>query len=160
MPPRPALLCIMDGWGHRPATPNNAILAARTPNFDRMVATCPQGLIDASESFVGLPKGQMGNSEVGHMNLGAGRVAVPELPRIDNAIEDGSLARHPILIVTGEHDPRHPRAVDEATARYLGAEFVWLPDIGIAGNGHMLMIEDNSDAIARLILDWLDAKGL
>ncbi len=71
-----------------------------------------------------------------------------------------NLARHPILIVTGEQDPRHPRAVDEATARYLGAEFVWLPDIGIAGNGHMLMIEDNSDAIARLILDWLDAKGL
>jgi len=71
-----------------------------------------------------------------------------------------NLARHPILIVTGDHDPRHPRAVDEATARYLGAKFVWLPDIGIAGNGHMLMIEDNSDAIARLILEWLDAKGL
>ena len=75
----------------------NAILDARTPNYDRLIATCPQGLIDASESFVGLPKGQMGNSEVGHMNLGAGRVAVPELPRIDNAIEDGSLARNPIL---------------------------------------------------------------
>ena len=96
--PRPALLCILDGWGHRTATTYNAILGARTPNFDRMVATCPQGLIDASETFVGLPKGQMGNSEVGHMNLGAGRVAVPELPRIDNAIEDGSLAKHPILL--------------------------------------------------------------
>ena len=64
------------------------------------MATCPQGLIDASESFVGLPKGQMGNSEVGHMNLGAGRVAVPDLPRIDNAIEDGTLARSPILAET------------------------------------------------------------
>ncbi|MBY0324092.1 MAG: 2,3-bisphosphoglycerate-independent phosphoglycerate mutase [Reyranella sp.] len=94
---RPALLCILDGWGHRPDPSYNAILDARTPNYDRMIATCPQGLIDASESFVGLPKGQMGNSEVGHMNLGAGRVAVPELPRIDNAIEDGSFARHPIL---------------------------------------------------------------
>ncbi len=94
---RPAVLCILDGWGHRPDPAYNAILDARTPNFDRMVATCPQGLIDASESFVGLPKGQMGNSEVGHMNLGAGRVAVPELPRIDNAIEDGSFARHPLL---------------------------------------------------------------
>ncbi len=62
--------------------------------------TCPQGLIDASETFVGLPKGQMGNSEVGHMNLGAGRVAVPDLPRIDNAIEDGSLAKNPILAET------------------------------------------------------------
>jgi len=97
---RPVLLCILDGWGHRPERSNNAILGARTPNFDRLVATCPQGLIDASETFVGLPKGQMGNSEVGHMNLGAGRVAVPDLPRIDNAIEDGSLARNPILVET------------------------------------------------------------
>ena len=94
---RPAVLCILDGWGHRPDPSYNAILDARTPNYDRMIATCPQGLIDASESFVGLPEGQMGNSEVGHMNLGAGRVAVPELPRIDNAIEDGSFARHPLL---------------------------------------------------------------
>jgi 2,3-bisphosphoglycerate-independent phosphoglycerate mutase len=91
-PLRPAVLCILDGWGYRPDPRDNAILDARTPNFDRLVATCPQGLIDASETFVGLPKGQMGNSEVGHMNLGAGRVAVPDLPRIDKAIEDGSLA--------------------------------------------------------------------
>ena len=95
--PRPAVLCILDGWGHRTDPADNAILDARTPNYDRLIATCPQGLIDASETFVGLPKGQMGNSEVGHMNLGAGRVAVPELPRIDNAIEDGSLAKSPIL---------------------------------------------------------------
>ncbi|NDH62334.1 MAG: 2,3-bisphosphoglycerate-independent phosphoglycerate mutase [Alphaproteobacteria bacterium] len=95
--PRPAVLCILDGWGFRPDPTDNAILDARTPNFDRLVATCPQGLIDASESFVGLPKGQMGNSEVGHMNLGAGRVAVPDLPRIDTALADGSLARNPLL---------------------------------------------------------------
>ena len=95
--PRPAVLCILDGWGHRPDPHDNAILDARTPNYHRLIATCPQGLIDASESFVGLPKGQMGNSEVGHMNLGAGRVAVPDLPRIDNAIADGSLAKNPIL---------------------------------------------------------------
>jgi 2,3-bisphosphoglycerate-independent phosphoglycerate mutase len=94
---RPAVLCILDGWGHRTDPSYNAILDAHTPNYDRLIATCPQGLIDASETFVGLPKGQMGNSEVGHMNLGAGRVAVPELPRIDNAIEDGSFAKHPIL---------------------------------------------------------------
>ena len=81
--------------GPSPRPADNAILDARTPNYDRLIATCPQGLIDASESFVGLPKGQMGNSEVGHMNLGAGRVAVPDLPRIDNAIEDGSLAKQP-----------------------------------------------------------------
>ncbi len=95
--PRPAVLCILDGWGHRPNPKDNAILDARTPNYDRLIATCPQGLIDASETFVGLPKGQMGNSEVGHMNLGAGRVAVPDLPRIDKAIEDGSLAKNATL---------------------------------------------------------------
>ena len=95
--PRPAVLCILDGWGHRPDRKDNAILDARTPNYDRLIATCPQGLIDASETFVGLPKGQMGNSEVGHMNLGGGRVAVPELPRIDKAIETGSLAKNGIL---------------------------------------------------------------
>ena len=95
--PRPVVLCILDGWGHRTDPKDNAILDARTPNYDRLIATCPQGLIDASETFVGLPKGQMGNSEVGHMNLGAGRVAVPDLPRIDNAIEDRSLARNQAL---------------------------------------------------------------
>jgi len=95
--PRPAVLCILDGWGHRANPKDNAILDARTPNYDRLIASCPQGLIDASETFVGLPKGQMGNSEVGHMNLGAGRVAVPDMPRIDKAIEDGSLPKNPAL---------------------------------------------------------------
>ncbi|MBM3600252.1 MAG: 2,3-bisphosphoglycerate-independent phosphoglycerate mutase [Alphaproteobacteria bacterium] len=96
--PRPVVLCILDGWGHRdePAD-DNAILKARTPNLDRLARTCPVGFIDASEGHVGLPRGQMGNSEVGHMNIGAGRIAVPELPRIDQAIEDGSFARLPKL---------------------------------------------------------------
>ncbi len=66
----------------------------------------------------------------------------------------------PILIMTGDHDPRHPRAMDEATARYLGAQFLWLPDEGISGNGHMPMIEDNSDVIADRLLRWLGERGL
>jgi 2,3-bisphosphoglycerate-independent phosphoglycerate mutase len=96
--PRPVVLCILDGWGHRaePAD-DNAILKARTPNLDRLAKSCPTGLIDASESHVGLPRGQMGNSEVGHMNIGAGRVAMPELPRIDRAIADGSFGKLPAL---------------------------------------------------------------
>ncbi|HJQ56856.1 MAG TPA: 2,3-bisphosphoglycerate-independent phosphoglycerate mutase [Vineibacter sp.] len=97
-PPRPVVLCILDGWGHRAEPRDNAVLAARTPHYDRLVASCPQGLIDASELFVGLPSGQMGNSEVGHMNLGAGRVVMQDLPRIDQAIADGSLARSPALL--------------------------------------------------------------
>jgi 2,3-bisphosphoglycerate-independent phosphoglycerate mutase len=96
--PRPALLCILDGWGHRvPPTTDNAIAQARTPNITRLMATSPTALIDASELHVGLPSGQMGNSEVGHMNLGAGRIIMQDLPRIDQAIIDGSLARNPQL---------------------------------------------------------------
>jgi 2,3-bisphosphoglycerate-independent phosphoglycerate mutase len=97
--PRPALLCILDGWGHRvPPTSDNAIAQARTPNIHRLMATSPHALIDASELHVGLPTGQMGNSEVGHMNLGAGRIIMQDLPRIDLAIGDGTLARNPFLI--------------------------------------------------------------
>jgi pimeloyl-ACP methyl ester carboxylesterase len=71
-----------------------------------------------------------------------------------------ALGGTPILIMTGDHDPRHPRGIDEATARYLGAEFLWLPDEGIGGNGHMPMIEDNSDAIADRLLKWLAGRRL
>jgi 2,3-bisphosphoglycerate-independent phosphoglycerate mutase len=95
--PRPVVLAILDGWGHREQCESNAICQAATPNLDRLTQTGPQALIDASETQVGLPKGQMGNSEVGHMNLGAGRVVLQDLPRIDDAIEDGELARNTAL---------------------------------------------------------------
>jgi len=96
-PPRPVVLCILDGWGHRESCENNAICQADTPNLDRLFETMPHALVDASESEVGLPAGQMGNSEVGHMNLGAGRVVMQDLPRIDAAIADGSFAEIPTL---------------------------------------------------------------
>jgi pimeloyl-ACP methyl ester carboxylesterase len=70
------------------------------------------------------------------------------------------VARRPILVVTGDNDPRHPRAVDGAVAAYFGADTLWLADAGISGNGHMLMIEDNSEEIAGLIAQWLVGKGL
>ena len=95
--PRPVVLCILDGWGHRQACEDNAICLAKTPVLDRLDATCPHALIDASEHYVGLPAGQMGNSEVGHMNLGAGRVVLQDLPRIDQAIQAGELAGNPAL---------------------------------------------------------------
>ena len=99
MPPRPALLCILDGWGHRDDhAEDNAIAAARTPNYTRLLADCPHALLATSGNAVGLPKGQMGNSEVGHMNIGAGRIVAQDLPRIDVAIEDGSIARRPVLL--------------------------------------------------------------
>ena len=110
--PRPALLCILDGWGWRPgAAPDNAIARATTPNYTRLLATCPHALLETSGNAVGLPKGQMGNSEVGHMNIGAGRVVAKDLPRIDVAIEDGSLARRPVLLALIEKAKSAKRAV-------------------------------------------------
>jgi 2,3-bisphosphoglycerate-independent phosphoglycerate mutase len=94
---RPVVLCILDGWGWREDSADNAVAQAKTPNFDRLWATCPKGFLNACEENVGLPKGQFGNSEVGHMNLGAGRVVFQDLPRIDNAIADDSLAANPRL---------------------------------------------------------------
>ncbi|HET6157834.1 MAG TPA: 2,3-bisphosphoglycerate-independent phosphoglycerate mutase [Dongiaceae bacterium] len=95
--PKPIVLCILDGWGHRPQHDNNAIEQAKTPAWHAMIAECPHALIDASELHVGLPEGQMGNSEVGHMNLGAGRVVMQDLPRIDLAVANGKLASNPLL---------------------------------------------------------------
>src|SRR5580704_7891623 len=97
MTARPALLCILDGWGWRTDPTDNAIAAARTPNYARLLAECPHALLQTSGRAVGLPSGQMGNSEVGHMNIGAGRVVAQDLPRIDSAIEDGALAARPAL---------------------------------------------------------------
>src|SRR5215470_2819192 len=95
--PRPVVLCILDGWGYRAQCEDNAICEAKTPAWHRFLATSPHAFLQASETFVGLPKGQMGNSEVGHMNIGAGRVVLQDLPRIDEAIASGSLACNPRL---------------------------------------------------------------
>lgn len=92
--PKPVVLCILDGWGEREAIEDNAIAQAHTPHWDRVRASYARGVLSASEQDVGLPAGQMGNSEVGHMNIGAGRVVVQDLPRIDAAIADGSLAQN------------------------------------------------------------------
>ncbi|MHA1537323.1 MAG: 2,3-bisphosphoglycerate-independent phosphoglycerate mutase [Alphaproteobacteria bacterium] len=94
---RPVVLCILDGWGHREDRENNAIAQANTPVWDGLLASRPYALLDASAEAVGLPAGQMGNSEVGHTNIGAGRVVMQDLPRIDAAIAGGELAGNPVL---------------------------------------------------------------
>ena len=93
----PVMLIILDGWGIREARAGNAIALADTPNFDRWLAQYERSIIHSSGEHVGLTPGQMGNSEVGHLNLGAGRIVYQDISRIANAISDGSLARHPIL---------------------------------------------------------------
>ena len=91
------VLLIMDGWGINPRTEGNAITAARTPNLDRLSRTYPTTQIQASGLAVGLPKGVMGNSEVGHLNLGAGRIVWQDITRIDKAIADGEFFANPVL---------------------------------------------------------------
>ncbi|HEX5364085.1 MAG TPA: 2,3-bisphosphoglycerate-independent phosphoglycerate mutase [Gallionella sp.] len=93
----PVLLLILDGFGYREEAESNAVMAARKPNFDKLWRDYPHTLIQASEKHVGLPSHQMGNSEVGHLNIGAGRVVYQELSRVDVAIEDGSFYTNPAL---------------------------------------------------------------
>jgi len=95
--PRPVVLCILDGWGERPDADDNAIARAKTPVWHRLTARWPHSHLEASEHYVGLPDGQMGNSEVGHTSLGAGRIVMQDLPRIDQAIKSGELATMPAL---------------------------------------------------------------
>ncbi len=94
----PVILLILDGFGYREDITDNAIAQAYKPNWDRLWSTYPHALINASEGFVGLPSGQMGNSEVGHLNMGAGRVVFQDFERINNAIETGSFFENPALV--------------------------------------------------------------
>jgi 2,3-bisphosphoglycerate-independent phosphoglycerate mutase len=94
---RPVMLAILDGWGWREERADNAVRQARTPSFDQLWANCPHALLHTSGEDVGLPDGQMGNSEVGHLNIGAGRLVMQDLPRINAAIASGEIAKAPAL---------------------------------------------------------------
>ncbi len=95
--PKPVVLCILDGWGKSDVTTANAVALANTPTFDRIMANCPSAELITHGPDVGLPSGQMGNSEVGHTNIGAGRVVAMDLGQIDLSIETGSFAKEPAL---------------------------------------------------------------
>src|ERR1700712_2362358 len=95
---RPVMLIVLDGWGWREEAADNAVRQANTPTFDALWSSGPHAFLKTSGHDVGLPDGQMGNSEVGHLNLGAGRVVMQDLPRINLACQDGSLATLPALL--------------------------------------------------------------
>src|SRR3954466_9563253 len=95
---RPLVLIILDGWGYAPPSKANAIALARKPNYDRLLTEYPNTLIHTSGRFVGLPQGQMGNSEVGHLNIGAGRIVYMDITKIDLMIEKGDLYSNPVLM--------------------------------------------------------------
>ena len=107
--PRPLVLTVMDGWGHNPNPDNNAVAMARKPNFDRLWRDYPHTLIRTDGPFVGLPEGQMGNSEVGHLNIGAGRILKMDVTRIDELIESGEFFSNEVLL----------RAMEQARSRRL-----------------------------------------
>ena len=91
---KPIVLCIMDGWGIKKNIKNNAIGLAKTPNYDELIKNFPSSSLEASGNFVGLPKNQIGNSEVGHMNIGSGRVILQSLPKIDKAFKENQISKN------------------------------------------------------------------
>ena len=103
----PVVLVVLDGWGFRPGRDGNAIELGRTPVWHRLWERAPRTLLEASGLAVGLPEGQIGNSEVGHLNLGAGRVVPQDIVRISQSIESGEFFRIPALTELVEHTRRH-----------------------------------------------------
>jgi 2,3-bisphosphoglycerate-independent phosphoglycerate mutase len=134
--PRPAVLCVLDGWGCREDGADNAIAAARHPNFQRMIRECPHAQLATSGRAVGLPEGQMGNSEVGHTNIGAGRLVMQDLPRVDEAVKDGSLAQRPAL-----------RALIAAAQKARGAVHL----MGLMSPGGVHSHQDHITALAGIL---------
>ncbi|MGI8508646.1 MAG: 2,3-bisphosphoglycerate-independent phosphoglycerate mutase, partial [Gemmatimonadaceae bacterium] len=138
---RPVALIVLDGWGYRAEREGNAIALARTPTWDRLWSLRSRSLLEASGLRVGLPAGQMGNSEVGHLNLGAGRVVMQDLVRINAAVQDGSFFRNPALLAACE------------TARQSGGT---LHLMGLLGQGGVHGI----DAHLYALIDMAERAGV
>ena len=105
--PKPIVLTVLDGWGYRSETRGNAIALARKPNYDKLLAQFPNTLIHTSGPSVGLPEGQMGNSEVGHLNMGAGRIVQMDITRIDQSIASGALFKNELLLAAMQRGREH-----------------------------------------------------
>ena len=138
---RPVALIILDGWGIREMEDGNAVVLGHKPNYDRWMRSLERSIVDASGEAVGLPEGQMGNSEVGHLNLGAGRVVYQELTRINLAIKDGSFFSNEVLT----------EAMDEAIANGGKVHI-----IGLFGEGGVHSHSDHMYAI----LELAESKGI
>jgi len=135
---RPVMLVVLDGWGWREDRADNAVLQARTPAFDRLWNAGPHAFLRTSGRDVGLPDGQMGNSEVGHLNIGAGRVMMQDLPRIADAIASGEIARAP--------------ALTDLIAR-LKASGGTCHLIGLVSPGGVHSHQDHAVALAKILTD-------
>src|SRR5947209_14875861 len=133
--PRPFVLIVMDGWGINPRKEGNAIALARTPNIDRLARDWPHTAVKTSGAAVGLPEGQMGNSEVGHQNIGAGKRVLQDFTRVSEAIQDGSFFKNPALLKAIKH-------VKKNSSR--------LHICGLLGDGGVHAHESHLEALLRL----------
>ena len=133
--PRPVVLCVLDGFGLSDDSARNALLSARMPTWDRLTADWPSCRLEASGEAVGLPAGQMGNSEVGHLNLGAGFRVLQDLPRVSAAIADGSLFSNPVLLAAAAH------AIEHGTRLHL---------VGLIGPGGVHAVDEHLLAMVEL----------
>jgi 2,3-bisphosphoglycerate-independent phosphoglycerate mutase len=133
--PRPFVLIVMDGWGINPRKEGNAIALARTPNIDRLASEWPHTAVKTSGAAVGLPEGQMGNSEVGHQNIGAGKRVLQDYTRVSESIRDGSFFSNPALLKAIEHVKKNSSQ---------------LHICGLLGNGGVHAHESHLEALLRL----------
>ncbi|MDP2409591.1 MAG: 2,3-bisphosphoglycerate-independent phosphoglycerate mutase [Pseudolabrys sp.] len=135
---RPVMLVVLDGWGWREDIADNAVRQAKTPAFDRLWAASPRAFLKTCGLDVGLPAGQMGNSEVGHLNIGAGRVAMQDLPRINTAVASGEIAHQPALV------DLIARAKQSGGTCHL---------VGLVSQGGVHSHEDHCVALARILTE-------
>ena len=135
---RPVMLVVLDGWGWRDDKADNAIRQAKTPNFDRLWNSGPHAFLRTDGREVGLPPGQMGNSEVGHLNIGAGRVVMQDLPRIGDAIASGEIKKSPVL-----------NGLIDALKKSGGACHL----IGLVSPGGVHSHQDHGAALAKILTD-------
>ena len=135
---RPIMLVILDGWGWREEAADNAIRQAKTPTFDRLWQNGPHAFLRTSGKDVGLPDGQMGNSEVGHLNIGAGRVVTQDLPRIGGAIANGDIKQAPALVEL------IAKLKDSGGTCHL---------IGLVSPGGVHSHQDHAAALAKILAD-------
>src|SRR5436305_7150753 len=133
--PRPFVLVILDGWGINPRKEGNAIAMARTPNIEKLAREWPHTAVRTSGEAVGLPEGQMGNSEVGHQNIGAGKRVLQDYTRVSESIRDGSFFQNPALLKAAEHVKKN------ASQLHI---------CGLLGNGGVHAHESHLEALLRL----------
>ncbi|MBI3941193.1 MAG: 2,3-bisphosphoglycerate-independent phosphoglycerate mutase [Acidobacteria bacterium] len=171
---RPVILLVMDGWGVCEANEGNAVALAETPNFALLTERYPMTVLGASGPAVGLPEGQMGNSEVGHLNLGAGRVVFQDITRIDRAIESGGFASNPVVsqsMMTAKYASLHLLGLvsDGGVHSHIRHLFALLETAGKAGvsEAYVHMFTDGRDTsptsgitFARALQDRMDNLGL